>query len=178
MLQLVKTLQMLEINNFVVKEYFKKMIGDDGMQIMKNVPNGEITDEKIAKLSDAKLTAVRKVLYILYENRIAEYRTERDDTSGWITYLWRFNYDKIKKIMGDEAEGMLTGLKSQLEEERKGVFYQCQCQRVLFEEAATEDFWCDECGSNFEYADNEHQKKELEEKIEEIEKWMREIKKG
>lgn len=154
------------------------MIGDEGMQIMANVPDGEITDEEIAKLSDAKLTAVRRVLYTLYENRIAEYRTERDDNSGWITYLWRFNRDNIKKIMEEEADGMLQGLNIQLEEERKGVFYQCNCQRVLFEEAAAEDFWCDECGSNFEYVDNEHQIKELEEKIEEIEKWMREIKKG
>ncbi len=169
---------MLETSSFVEKEYFKKMIGTEGMQIMENVPGGEITDEEIAKLSGAKLTAVRKVLYTLYENRIAEYRTERDENSGWITYLWRFNRDNIKKIMEEEADGMLKGVKSQLGEERKGVFYQCHCQRVLFEEAAAENFWCDECGSNFEYVDNEHQIKELEEKIEEIEKWMREIKKG
>lgn len=169
---------MFETNKFIVREYFRKMIGEEGMRIMENVPEGEITDEEIAKLSDTKLTAVRKVLYTLYENRIAEYRTERDDTSGWITYLWRFNYDNIKKIMGDEADGMLTGLKSQLEDERKGVFYQCSCQRISFEEAAAEDFRCDECNSNFEYVDNQELISELEEKIEEIEQWKREIKKG
>ena len=82
---------MLEPDNFVVREYFKKRIGDEGLKIMMHVPEGEITDEEIARLSDTKLTAVRKILYRLYENRIAEYRTERDDNSGWITYLWRFN---------------------------------------------------------------------------------------
>nr|QNO51452.1 transcription factor E [Methanosarcinales archaeon ANME-1 ERB6] len=169
---------MFETNKFIVREYFRKMIGEEGMRIMGTVPEGEITDEEIARLSDTKLTAVRKVLYTLYENRIAEYRTERDDTSGWITYLWRFNYDNIKKIMGDEADGLLTGLNSQLEDERKGVFYQCSCQRISFEEAAAKDFMCDECNSNFEYVDNQDLIGELEEKIEEIEQWKREIKKG
>ena len=169
---------MFETNKFIVREYFRKMIGEEGMRIMGTVPEGEITDEEIARLSDTKLTAVRKVLYTLYENRIAEYRTERDDTSGWITYLWRFNYDNIKKIMGDEADGLLTGLKSQLEDERKGVFYQCSCQRISFEEAAAKDFLCDKCNSNFEYVDNQDLIKELEGEIKEIEKWKREIKKG
>ena len=76
---------MFETSKFIVREYFRKMIGEEGMKIMENVPEGEITDEEIARLSDTKLTAVRKVLYTLYENRIAEYRTERDDTSGWRT---------------------------------------------------------------------------------------------
>jgi transcription initiation factor TFIIE subunit alpha len=169
---------MLESDNFLVKEYFKKMIGEEGMKIIENVPAGEITDEEIARLSDSKLSSVRKVLYTLYENRIAEYRTERDDNSGWITYLWRFNHDNVKKIMEEEAAGNINELNRQLEEERKGVFYQCNCQRVLFEEAAAKDFWCDECSSNFEYIDNGNLIKELEEKVEVIAKWMKVLKKG
>lgn len=167
---------MLELDNLVVREYFKRRIGDEGLKIMKNVPEGEITDEEIARLSDTKLTAVRKILYRLYENRIAEYRTERDDKSGWITYLWRFNYDHVKKILDDEANSQLTELKSQLNAERKGVFYQCGCQRVLFEEAASRDFMCVECGTKFEYVANEDLMSELEEKIAKIEQWKAKIK--
>lgn len=169
---------MLESNNPVVKEYFRKMIGDEGLKMMENVPEGEITDEEIARLSDAKLTSVRKVLYTLYENRIAEYRTERDDNSGWITYLWSFNRDNVKKIMEEEAEGGLKDLRSKLEYERKGVFYQCKCQRILFEEAIGKGFWCEECESNFEHFDNGDLIKELEERIEEIEKWKKKIRGG
>ena len=174
---MVKHSQMFDSDNYIVKEYFRKMIGDEGMKIMENIPEREITDEEIARLSDTKLTSVRKVLYTLYENRIAEYRTERDDNSGWITYLWCFNRDNVKKIMEDEATVKLTELKSQLEGERKGVFYQCTCQRILFEEAAVKDFWCDECGANFEYVDNGELINELEDKIDEIEKWKKEIRK-
>ena len=174
----MKQSQMLEQDKYVVKEYFKKMIGEDGIKIMENVPEGEITDEEIARLSDIKLSSVRKVLYTLYESRIAEYRTERDDNSGWITYLWRFNRNNVKKIMEEEAVVKLKELNGRLEEERKGVFYQCNCLRVLFEEAATKDFWCEECGSSFEYIDNTSLINEIEEEIEAIAKWMKEIKDG
>ncbi len=167
---------MLEPDNFVVREYFRKRIGDEGLKIMMTVPEGEITDEEIAKLSDTKLTAVRKTLYRLYENRIAEYRTERDDNSGWITYLWRFNYTNVKKIMEDEADGKLAELNGQLEEEQKGVFYQCGCQRVLFEEAAADNFLCAECGTNFEYVANDDLINSLEGQIAKLEKWKEKIK--
>jgi transcription initiation factor TFIIE subunit alpha len=166
---------MLDLDNPAVKEYFRKMIGDEGVRIMGNVPEGEITDEEIARLSDTKLTSVRKVLYRLYENRIAEYRTERDDTSGWITYLWCFNQDNIKRIMEEESDVELRELRSKLEYERGGVFYQCKCQRILFEDAAEKDFWCDECNANFEYSDNGELIKELEANIEKIEKWKKKL---
>jgi len=166
---------MLDSDNPLVKEYFRKMVGDEGLKIMADVPNAEITDEEIAKLSDTKLTAVRKVLYRLYENRIAEYRTERDDNSGWITYLWCFNQDNVTKIMEEEAEVKLAELRNKLEYERGGVFYQCKCLRVLFEDALEKDFWCDECNTHFEFSDNGDLIKKLEADIAKIEKWKKKI---
>lgn len=153
------------------------MLGEEGLRIMENASEGEITDEEVARISEVKLTSVRRVLYKLYENRIAEYRTERDDNSGWITYLWSINWDKIKKVMKEETKQELANLKACLEDERKGMFYQCKCQRILFEEAVENNFKCDKCGSNFEYVNNEPLIKQLQGKIEVIEKWMKETKK-
>jgi transcription initiation factor TFIIE subunit alpha len=170
--------EMLMPDNPLVKEYFRKMIGEEGLKIMENLPEREITDEEIAGLTDTKLTFVRKILYTLYENRIAEYRTERDDISGWITYWWSFNRDKVKKLMEEEADGELGGLRKKLEYEKRGLFYQCSCQRISFEEAAEKAFWCDECESNFEYFDNGNLIKELEGKITELEKWKKKLREG
>lgn len=167
---------MLETDNPLVREYFGKMLGEDGLKIMENIPEGEITDEAIAKLSDTKLTSVRKVLYVLYESRIAEYRTERDDNTGWITYWWRFDHNNVKKMMMEEADAVLGRLREKLEYERNGEFYRCQCQRILFEEAAENDFWCEECGSKFEYFENGDLVKELEKQIKELEKWKKRLK--
>jgi transcription initiation factor TFIIE subunit alpha len=81
---------MFETDDLLVREYFRKTMGEDGLEMMGNVPDREITESEIAELNDIKLTSVRKVLYKLYENRMAKYRTERDDDSGWITYWWSF----------------------------------------------------------------------------------------
>ena len=167
---------MLEVDNPLIREYFGKLIGEEGLKILENIPEGEITDEEIAKLSDTKLTAVRKVLYMLYKSRIAEYRTERDDTTGWITYWWSFSHNSIKKMMEEEADVKLRGLHEKIEYERNGEFYQCGCQRVLFEEAAEKDFWCEECESSFEYFDNGELVTELEKQIKELEKWKKKLK--
>ena len=160
---------MFETDDPLVREYFRKMIGEEGLKIIENVPEGEITDREIATLNDTKPTSVRKVLYKLYESRIAEYRTERDDDSGWITYWWSFNRDNVKKMMDKEVDDELTGLRTKLEYERSGEFYQCHCRCVLFEEAAEKDFWCEECESHFEYLDKGALIKELEEQIEDRE---------
>jgi transcription initiation factor TFIIE subunit alpha len=160
---------MFETNDPLVREYFRRMIGEEGLKIIENFPRGEITDSEIAELNDTKTTSVRKVLYKLYERRIAQYRTERDDMSGWITYWWSFNRDNVKKMMDKEADDELKRLRKELEYERNGEFYQCPCQCVLFEEAAEKDFWCEECESNFEYFDNGVLIKGLEEQIEERE---------
>jgi transcription initiation factor TFIIE subunit alpha len=151
----------------LIREYFRKVIGEEGLKILEHVPEGEITDSEIAKLTDTKPTSVRKVLYKLYERRLAEYRTERDDTSGWITYWWSFNCGNLKRMMDKDADDELKRLRNKLEYERSGEFYQCHCQCVLFEEAAEKDFWCEDCESKFEYLDNRALIKDLEERIEE-----------
>ncbi|HUV80629.1 MAG TPA: hypothetical protein VMW40_07420, partial [Candidatus Bathyarchaeia archaeon] len=61
----------------------------------------------------------------------------------------------------------LNILRKKLEYERSGEFYQCHCQCVLFEVAAEQDFWCEDCESKFEHFDKGGLIKELEEQIEE-----------
>ena len=164
---------MFETEDLMVREYFRKMIGEDGLKIMKDIPEGEITESEIVKLNDTKPSSIRKVLYKLYVSRNAEYRTERDDNSGWITYFWSFNSDNVKKMMDKEADDELHELRKKLEYERSGEFYQCHCQCVLFAVAAGQDFWCEDCESQFEHFDNGGLIKELEEQIEEREKARR-----
>jgi len=158
---------MFETDNLLIREYFRKMIGEEGLGIIEKIPEGEITESEIATLSDTKTASVRKVLYKLYESRNAEYRTERNDNSGWITYLWRFNCDNVKRMMDKESDDELNRLRKKLEYVRKGEFYQCHCHCVLFEAAAEQDFWCVDCESKFEYFDTGDLILELEALIEE-----------
>lgn len=93
---------MFEMDNPLIREYFRNMVGEEGLKVIEKIPEGEITESEIATLSDTKTASVRKVLYKLYGSRNAEYRTERNDNSGWITYLWRFNCDNVKRMMDKE----------------------------------------------------------------------------
>jgi len=81
-------------------------------------------------------------------------------------------------MMGAEADAALGGLREKREYEINGEFYRCQCQRVLFEEAAEKDFWCEECESHFEYFENGNLIKELEKQIKELEQWKKKIRRN
>jgi len=59
-------------------------------------------------VSTAREITLPLALIKLYENRMAEYRTERDDNSGGITYWWSFNSDNVKKMMDKEADDELN----------------------------------------------------------------------
>ncbi len=159
----------------LVREFFRTLIGEEGLRVIEGIPDGEITDEELAKITDMKLTSVRKVLYALYEKRIAEYRTERDDESGWITYWWKIDISKVRHIIENDIQHRIEEIRRQLTRERRGMFYQCKCRRITFEEAASLNFWCDLCGSQFEYKDNTKEIKELEEEIASLEQWMRRL---
>jgi len=75
------------VRDIAVKGYLRNLVGDEGLEIVEKVPLGELTDEKIAEETGANLNTVRRTLYVLYENRLARYRRERDRDSGWLTYI-------------------------------------------------------------------------------------------
>ena len=75
---------------------------------------------------DLELNDVRRALFILYENDLATYRRLRDEDSGWLTYLWTFEYDTIPENLRDEMERLLDALEERREYERTNEFYLCQ----------------------------------------------------
>ena len=38
-------------NGSLVREFLRKLVGDEGLKILEAVPEGEVTDEELAKLS-------------------------------------------------------------------------------------------------------------------------------
>ena len=64
--------------------------GEDAIKIMQVLLSvgSEITDEKLAEQSGVKLNIVRKILYILNENKLTQFHRQRDKKSGWFVYYW------------------------------------------------------------------------------------------
>jgi transcription initiation factor TFIIE subunit alpha len=53
------------------KAYLNKLVGEEGVRIVENIPAEEITDEHLAELTGISLNTVRRTLYLLYEHRLA-----------------------------------------------------------------------------------------------------------
>jgi len=162
---------LVDLNDPVIKGYLINLVGEEGLKVVQNMPEGEVTDEKIAQATGVLLNIVRRTLFILYENRLAGYRRERDTDSGWLTYLWKLDLSNINRQLELEAKKLLKNLKTKLGFEEDKVFYICEKQdgRFLFETAAEMEFKCPLCGGELLYQENESIIQGLKQRIVQLE---------
>jgi transcription initiation factor TFIIE subunit alpha len=151
----------------VVQKYLHELVGPTGMPVAAAPPDGEVTDEELAERLGLELNDVRRALFILYENDLATYRRLRDEDSGWLTYLWTFQYDNVYENLAEEIERLLEALEERQEYEMEHEFYLCEVCSLRFEfgEAMDRGFECPECGSPLEAMENEHLVEAMDERI-------------
>ncbi|WP_246983378.1 transcription factor E [Halorientalis marina] len=140
----------------VIQKYLHELVGPKGMPVAAAPPDGEVTDEELAEELGLELNDVRRALFILYENDLAKYRRLRDEDSGWLTYLWTFEYDKIPEKLEEEMYRLLDALEEREEYETNNEFYLCEVCGIRFEfdEAMDFGFECPECGSPVDAMEN------------------------
>lgn len=147
---------MIDLNDPVVRGYLIRLVGEDGLQMIIDMPDGEVTDEQIAEATGILLNIVRRTLFILNENKLAVCRRERDSSSGWLTYLWTLDMTDIGPQLVKEKKRIVRHLNTRLDFERDNVFYACPegCIRMNFNEATECEFLCPGCGEDMMYDDN------------------------
>ena len=140
----------------VIQKYLHELVGPKGMPVAAAPPDGEVTDEELAEELGLELNDVRRALFILYENDLASYRRLRDEDSGWLTYLWTFEYDKIPEKLEEEMHRLLEALEEREQYEKDNEFYLCEVCGIRFEfdEAMDFGFECPECGSPVDAMEN------------------------
>jgi transcription initiation factor TFIIE subunit alpha len=140
----------------VIQKYLHELVGPKGMPVAAAPPDGEVTDEELAEELGLELNDVRRALFILYENDLASYRRLRDEDSGWLTYLWTFQYDNIPEQLEGEMHRLLDALEERREYELDHQFYLCENCGIRFEfgEAMDFGFECPDCGSQLESMEN------------------------
>jgi transcription initiation factor TFIIE subunit alpha len=152
----------------VIQKYLHELVGPKGMPVAAAPPDGEVTDEELAEELGLELNDVRRALFILYENDLASYRRLRDEDSGWLTYLWTFEYENIPEQLEEEMYRLLRALETRQEYEQENEFYLCENCGIRFEfgEAMDVGFECPQCGSPLEAMENTRLVESMNERIE------------
>mgnify|MGYP000615539088 CR=1 FL=1 len=152
----------------VIQKYLNELVGPKGMPVAAAPPDGEVTDEELAEELGLELNDVRRALFILYENDLASYRRLRDEDSGWLTYLWTFEYENIPEQLEEEMYRLLRALETRQEYEQENEFYLCENCGIRFEfgEAMDVGFECPQCGSALEAMENTRLVESMNERIE------------
>lgn len=161
---------MIDTDDPIVNRYLVRLIGADGVNIIKKMPPGEIVDEVVAADVGIDINGIRRTLFKLYENRLASYRRERNPETGWLTYHWAIHLDNVENRLDLEFEKLLDNLKERLTFELDNTFYICNnnCARFIFETASETDFICPVCGEELVHQDNEKLMHGLIERISEM----------
>ncbi len=154
----------------IQRAYLCKLVGEEGLNIVDTMPEGEVTDEHVAELTEISLNTVRRTLYLLYEHRLAKYRRERDQESGWLTYLWQLCPENFDRALESETRKLLDRLEGRLAYEKNKIFYVCVngCARFVFDEASESNFICPFCSGELEYMENEKVVETIEKRIHDL----------
>ena len=87
---------------------------------------------------------VRKILYDLYDNRVASYRRAIDKHSGWYVYYWRIDPERAREYFENNKRLLLQKLGERLKVERGAILFGCGDgdPKLPFDLAAENDFKC------------------------------------
>ena len=139
--------------------------------IIQSLMDGVETDEKIAEKTGIKLNIVRKILYKLYDLKIANYKRSKNPETQWFTYSWTFDEDELINRIRKDCEEKTARLREELDREENNIFFVCPLGHVRynFDEASDEDFFCP-CGEEVEFQDNKINIESIQKQIKQTEK--------
>ena len=117
-----------------------------------------------------KLNTVRKTLYKLYSEKLAQFRRIRDKSTGWFIYYWWHEFDMLEEILMSKKKLVENKLRERLQFEEENYFFYCKnCEgsnmKYNFDEAFELNFRCPDCGGPLEAQDNKELIQFLKEKI-------------
>lgn len=145
------------LENPAVRAYLTRMVGEEGLTLLENFDRTiEKTDEELAEETGINLNSVRNTLYTLYGKQLAQYRREKNQETGWLTYKWKLRLDNLNDALTEDMEEALEKLSARERYEDENDFYICNnCGIVYtFTDALALEFAC-RCGTQMEHYDNE-----------------------
>lgn len=158
-----------------VRETVEMEIGEEGLTILEHlVELGPTTDTVLAEALDARTSTIRRNLYQLYEERIADYRENRDPEKGWLTFVWSYTPEEAKRGLEEARKEAAEELREEIEHVKESQTFVCPDEhvRMEFAEAMDLEFHCPRCGVSVEREDESERIQHLREQLESIEQGL------
>ncbi|MHA1295180.1 MAG: transcription factor [Promethearchaeota archaeon] len=138
-----------DITDEDITENIKERIESEGLDVDFEPEENEIL----------KLNTVRKTLYRLYSEKLAQFRRIRDKSTGWFIYYWWHEFHLIEEILMEKKKMVERKLRDRLYFEENNYFFVCEnCEstgiKYVFDEAFDLNFKCPECGAPLKAEDN------------------------
>ena len=168
-------------NYLLTKEFLASVAGDYAVDLVKicEKKRKPVTDEEIEKKLKIKITEIRATLNRLHYRGIANYQKKRNNKTGWYSYTWEINTDRIAELIVEKQIEELKRIEKKIEYEGTYSFFTCskKCNNFPFEIGAEYHFRCPECGNKMQAINNKKNIKNLEKQKLVIEADVEELKK-
>lgn len=135
------------------RQWLIELGGENTLEVIRSLP-AVPSDEELAKKLKVKVSDVRASLNKLHNEGLVAYLRDKNSETGWYSYSWEINEDRIKKWMSDK-HAMSESFRP-----REGVdLYFCKdCgpeSAVKFEIATESLFKCPSCNCALDLLDEE-----------------------
>ena len=167
---LIRALELPQEDIQFIADNIRETVEETIIPIINALDEGIETDEEIAEKTGIKLNIVRKILYKLYDLKIANYKRSKDPETQWFTYSWKFDKEELINQINKESGSELKALNDRLAYEENNMFFICPEGHVRynFDEASDEEFLC-VCGEELQFQDNSDMIDQLKENIKMVE---------
>ncbi len=148
-LEKIKHIHSLLSDSFV-RQTLIDIGGENALAIIRNF-RGKLSDEELAKALKLKISDVRATLNRLHNEGFVKYIRQKDSETGWYSYSWVLNHERLEKWANEQSRGMITL------EGNGNQYYFCKACGVTtltdFLTASDLDFRCERCNKALEFLD-------------------------
>lgn len=153
------------------------LASEEGLKIVRFLAERGKTDEfTLAGKTGFQINYARSLLYKLYNKKLVTFSRQRDAKKGWYIYSWEFDPNALVYEVRKSKMRMLIELRETLDKERNIQLFECPgCNsRFPFTRALERTFKC-VCGMNLKAVDKTVKLRELQHRIGEVEKEIKQI---
>jgi transcription initiation factor TFIIE subunit alpha len=125
--------------------------GENALAIVRNF-SGNLSDEDLAKRLKIKISDVRATLNKLHNEGLVNYIREKDSETGWYSYSWSLNHERMEKwVVSHNSKMSHHGA-----DDGSELYFcpSCGTESITsFESAAGCEFRCERCNKMMEFID-------------------------